>query len=476
VFGRKQSEQPPASSLNKTANLVEAQSIDVSNGVTQMASKVNSQVTAAFSGSDIFTPALEKLRNEVYTRIDPSVAIKLERDALERLIFKGVEDIAAAQRIALAQSEQRQLVETLLDDMLGVGPIQPLLDDPQISDIMVNRYDQIYIERNGKLEQLELRFRNEQHLLNVARRIAGRIGRRIDEASPMVDARLEDGSRVNVVIPPLALDGTSLSIRKFSRQQIGLLDLAARGSMSEGMARLLKLASQMRLNIVISGGTGAGKTTLLNALSQGADSSERIVTIEDAAELKLQQPHVVRMETRPATLEGTAAIGQSELLRNALRMRPDRIILGEVRGAEAFDMLQAMNTGHDGSMSTLHANTSRDALVRLENMLLMGQANLPSKALRQQISSAVQLVVQIARMRDGMRRIISIDEVVGMEQETIQLQTLFHYELRSEGNIQSGLDGHYVCTGRLPQFYERARYYGCETQLQQIFASEGKSQ
>ncbi|MGB1238391.1 MAG: CpaF family protein [Pseudomonadales bacterium] len=466
MFGRRSHEpvEPPAAA-RPAPRVIES----------QVPSKKAAAPHSQHGAGDIFTPAVEGLRREIYQRIDPSVAAKLERDALERLIYKGVEEIAATQRIALAQSEQRKLVEALLDDMLGVGPIQPLLDDPEISDIMVNRYDQIYVERNGRLEQLALRFRDEQHLLNVARRIAGRIGRRVDEASPMVDARLEDGSRVNVVIPPLALDGTSLSIRKFSRQQVGLLDLAARGSMSEGMAKLLMLAGQMRLNIVISGGTGAGKTTLLNALSQGAESTERIVTIEDAAELKLQQPHVVRMETRPSNLEGASAIGQRELLRNALRMRPDRIILGEVRGAEAFEMLQAMNTGHDGSMSTLHANTSRDALVRLENMLLMGQQNLPSKALRQQISSAVQLVVQIARMRDGVRRIISIDEVTGMEQDTIQLQTLFHYTLRSQGSMESGLDGHYQCTGRLPLFFERARYYGCEAQLQQIFAAADPS-
>lgn len=468
MFGRKQS-VPAATVIRNetTVQRIEPTAFEVT------AEPVKTQPTndAVSNNSNMmFSEQLESVRREVYQRIDPNVAAKLSREALKELIFKGVEEIAAIQKTPLAQTEQRQLVDALLDDMLGVGPIQPLLADPLISDIMVNRYDQIYVEREGKLQLLPLRFRDEQHLLNVARRIAGRIGRRIDEASPMVDARLEDGSRVNVVIPPLALDGTSLSIRKFSQQHISLVDIAAKGSMSQAMAEFLRLAAKMRLNILISGGTGAGKTTLLNALSQGADSDERIVTIEDAAELKLQQPHVVRMETRPANLEGASAIGQRELLRNALRMRPDRIILGEVRGAEAFEMLQAMNTGHDGSMSTLHANTSRDALVRLENMLLMGQENMPSKALRQQISGAVQLIVQVARMRDGVRRIVSIDEVAGIEQETIQLQTLFKFDLVDEGSSDGLLSGRYSNSGRLPYCFDRARYYGCEGALKQIFS------
>ena len=414
---------------------------------------------------------LEQLRQDVLERIDPAVAARLSRMELKQRILQGVDEFAQQRRLVLSAQDQQRLVDALLDDMLGVGPIQPLLDDPDISDIMVNRFDQIFIERKGRLQVTDLQFRDERHLLNVARRIAGKVGRRIDEASPMVDARLEDGSRVNVVIPPLVLDGTSISIRKFSRDHVSLMDLAAKASMSTSMAQLLLLAARMRLNILISGGTGAGKTTLLNALSHGAAEDERIVTIEDAAELKLQQPHVVRMETRPASLEGTAAITQRDLLRNALRMRPDRIILGEVRGAEAFEVLQAMNTGHDGSMSTLHANSARDALVRLENMLLMGESNLPSRALRQQIAGAVHLIVQIARMRDGVRRVVSISEVTGIEQDVIQLQDLFSFKLERE--LQGRLEGRYECTGRQPQFTERARYFGCEDQLLKLVRKDG---
>ncbi|MCV6587621.1 MAG: CpaF family protein [Marinobacterium sp.] len=434
--------------------------------------------SAMVEGTDVGLPALttpvlsghsaemDLLRREVLERIDPVVAVQLERDELRQRILSGIDEMAQQHRIPLSRDEQHRLVNDLLDDMLGIGPIQQLLEDLEITDIMVNRFDQIFVERKGLLEQVRLRFRDEQHLLNVARRIVGRIGRRVDETSPMVDARLADGSRVNVVIPPLSLDGTCMSIRKFSRDQISLLQLAEKGAMSETMARLLGLVASLRLNILISGGTGAGKTTLLNALSQHISPRERIVTIEDAAELKLQQPHVVRLETRPASMEGTVAVSQRELLRNALRMRPDRIILGEVRGGEALEMLQAMNTGHDGSMSTLHANSPRDALIRLENMLMMADTRLPSLALRQQIAGSVQLVVQVSRMRDGVRRISSISEVVGMEQDVILLQELFSFQLEEEQ--QGRLLGQYRSNGVQPQFMERARYFGREAELQQL--------
>ena len=460
MFGRKAQAAAPAPDAQIVASPV---ALDASHLVPEAVPE--EPVVAVVSGDH------DLLRREVLERIDPLVAVRLERDELRKRVLKGVDELAAMHRIPLTRDEQVRLVNSLLDDMLGIGPIQQLLSDPSITDIMVNRYDQIFVERHGLLEQSPLSFRDEQHLLNVARRIVGRIGRRVDESSPMVDARLEDGSRVNVVIPPLALDGTCMSIRKFSQRKIRLMDMVGRGSLSTGMARLLELASAIRLNVLISGGTGAGKTTLLNALSHNIDPRERIVTIEDAAELQLQQPHVVRMETRPASMEGTVSVNQRDLLRNALRMRPDRIIVGEVRGGEALEMLQAMNTGHDGSMSTLHANSPRDALVRLENMLMMADTRLPSHALRQQIAGAVNLVVQVSRMRDGVRRITSISEVVGIEQDVIQLQELFAFQLDKE--LEGRLSGRYVPTGVLPQFGERARYYGLEGQLLQLMKEAG---
>lgn len=466
MFGRKQAAQPAVQEGPAATAPVASAALAVPAVTAAAQATVEVVVPTSRPAMSGQSAEMDLLRREVLERIDPVVAVQLGRDELRQRILSGIDEMAQQHRVPLSRDEQHRLVNGLLDDMLGIGPIQQLLDDDDITDIMVNRFDQIFVERRGLLEAVNLRFRDEQHLRNVARRIVGRIGRRVDETSPMVDARLEDGSRVNVVIPPLALDGTCMSIRKFSRDSISLQQLAQKGAMSESMARLLALVSGLRLNVLISGGTGAGKTTLLNALSQHISSRERIVTIEDAAELKLQQPHVVRMETRPASMEGTVAVSQRELLRNALRMRPDRIILGEVRGGEALEMLQAMNTGHDGSMSTLHSNSPRDALVRMENMLMMADTRLPSLALRQQIASSVNLVVQIARMRDGVRRITSICEIVGMEQEVIQLQELFHFQLDTEQ--QGQLVGYYQSNGVQPQFTERARYFGQEAELRQL--------
>ncbi|MDE2167254.1 MAG: CpaF family protein [Alphaproteobacteria bacterium] len=400
----------------------------------------------------------------VLQRIDTEVAAKLQRDELSRQLADMVSEIVAEQRINLNQAEQRQLVTVLLDDMLGLGPIEPLLADETVTDIMVNGSKQVYVERRGKLELTGVSFRDNAHVMSIATRIVTQVGRRIDESTPLVDARLQDGSRVNIITPPLALDGPTISIRKFSKKGITLDVMARQKNISPAMATVLKIAARSRLNILISGGTGSGKTTLLNAMSQMIDPGERIVTIEDAAELQLQQPHVVRLETRPANLEGKGEITIRDLVRNALRMRPDRIILGEIRGAEALDMLQAMNTGHDGSLSTIHANRPREALTRLENMVGMAGVNLPPRATRQQIAAAIHLIIQISRMRDGIRRVVAVTEIVGMEGDVITTQDLFTYQY--EGQMPDGsLKGTFVSSGLRPHFITRAEYYGLDRAL-----------
>lgn len=348
----------------------------------------------------------------------------------------------------------------MLDEMLGIGPIEPLLSDETVTDILVNGAGKVFVERFGKLELTPITFIDEQHVFNIAQRIAARVGRRIDEANPMVDARLADGSRVNVITHPLALDGTSISIRKFSKRKRNLEELAQGGALTVEMVELLGRAVKARLNIVVSGGTGAGKTTLLNALSFKIGQEERVVTIEDAAELQLNLDDIVRLETRPESIEGGGQITQRDLVKNALRMRPDRIILGEVRGGECFDMLQAMNTGHDGSLCTVHANTPKDALIRLENMVLMANLQLPLAAIRRQIGGAINIVVQIERMRDGVRRVVSIMEICGMEEDVIQTQELFVYKIRSIG-ADGKITGDFVNTGLRPKFYQdKAHLFG----------------
>ncbi len=408
--------------------------------------------------------ARKVVREHLFARIDPATAARMARDRLRREIQALIGEIVQDERLQVGQREQEEITTELLDDMLGVGPIEPLLADETVNDILVNGPEKIYVERRGKLELTELRFRDANHLLNVAQRIAAGVGRRIDESSPMVDARLADGSRVNIIVPPLALDGAAISIRKFAKKEITLDTMARGGSISPELARVLEIATASRLNVIISGGTGSGKTTMLNALSRLIDQRERIITIEDAAELQLQQPHVVRLETRPPNVEGRGAITQRELMINALRMRPDRIILGEVRGAEAFDMLQAMNTGHDGSMCTLHANSPRDSLTRLENMLMMAQSTLPSRAIRSQIAGAVDLVVQVERMRDGVRRVSQVTEIVGQEGDVITTQDLFtfHYE----GETADGMiRGAHRSSGVRPHFTAKAACVGLDRKL-----------
>lgn len=410
-----------------------------------------------------------KIQQVLLERIDTSAAASLHREQLRKEIFPIVNELLSEQRLQLNSAEREELVEQMLDDMLGLGPLEPLLADESVTDIMVNGAKQVYVERKGKLELTETQFRDNNHVMTVAQRIVTGVGRRVDESTPLVDARLKDGSRVNIIIPPLAIDGASISIRKFSKKKISLDIMEKQNNISPQMATVLRVASRSRLNIVISGGTGSGKTTLLNALSQMIDVNERIVTIEDAAELQLQQPHVVRLETRPANLEGDGEITMRDLVKNSLRMRPDRIILGEVRGAEAMDMLQAMNTGHDGSLATCHANRPREALMRLENMVSMGALSLPSKAVKQQIASAVHLIVQISRMRDGMRRITYISEIVGMEGEVITMQDLFTFQYRGEDE-NGKIIGDFVCTGVRPHFLSRAAYYGLDKELMEAMS------
>jgi len=403
----------------------------------------------------------------VLEHMDVAAAAEMPRPAFEAQLTGWVKELLAETKIQLNFTEQRELVESLIADMLGLGPLEPLIADETVSDIMVNGPKQIYVERRGKLELTDVQFRDDQHLMNICTKIVTRIGRRIDESRPLVDARLPDGSRVNIIIPPLAIDGASISIRKFSKKTITLDTMATSASISPAMATMLKIAARCRLNILISGGTGSGKTTLLNALSRMIDSAERTVTIEDAAELQLQQPHVVRLETRTANLEGTGEINMRDLLKNALRMRPDRIIIGECRGEEALDMLQAMNTGHDGSMSTIHANNPREALTRLENMIGMSGISLPSKAMRTQIASAVHLIAQVNRMRDGFRRVTQLTEVVGMEGDIITTQDLFTFQFQGEG-ADGKLRGTFQPSGIRPAFLPRAEYFGLDRALLEV--------
>ena len=370
-----------------------------------------------------------------------------------------------SEKTPLSLYERESIVVDVLNELFGLGPLEALLLDPEISDILVNRYDQIYIEKNGLLEPVDAVFKDDRHLMRIIERIVSTVGRRIDESSPMVDARLLDGSRVNAVIPPLALDGPVLSIRRFRTDKLGANDLVKSLSITEPMMHFLRAAVACRLNILISGGTGAGKTTLLNVLSSFISDKERIVTIEDAAELTLRQRHVVRMETRPANIEGKGAIRQRQLVINSLRMRPDRIVVGEVRGDEAVDMLQAMNTGHDGSLTTIHANTPRDALYRLDTMVAMANLNLPDKAIRHQVASAINLIVQVARMSDGGRRVTQISEITGMEGEVITMQDIFVFE-RTGLSPQGKVTGRFRATGIRPKCSERITSSGIQLPVQ----------
>lgn len=403
--------------------------------------------------------AVNFIRDEVLKQIEPTVAISLSKEELAVRVDELVAAIANARKLLLNQREQRVLVGGIVDDMIGLGPLEPLLRDDSVADILVNGPFMIYVERHGKLELTKLQFRNNAHVMHVAQRIASAVGRRVDESSPMLDARLTDGSRVNVITPPLSLRGPCISIRKFSRSVIDFKKFVQLGTLSTEMERALEIAARCRLNLIISGGTGSGKTTLLNAMSRMINPDERILTIEDAAELQLQQIHVIQLETRPRNIEGRGEVTQRDIVRNALRMRPDRIIIGEVRGPEAFDMMQAMNTGHDGSMSTIHANSARDALARIENMILMANVNLPIRAIRGQIASAIDLVIHTERMRDGVRRVTEVVEVVGLEGDVFSLGALFTYRFVGE-NPDGSLKGIFESSGARPRFLSRLEYFG----------------
>jgi len=412
----------------------------------------------------------DQIRDEVLARIEPSVAVRTAFPDLVAQIEVLVGIIADQRHLLLNREEQRTLADQLANDMVGLGPVEPMLTDESISDILINGPRQVYVERRGKLELTDATFRSDAHVLHVAHRIAASIGRRIDESNPMLDARLADGSRVNCITSPLSLRGTCISIRKFAKDLLNFDRLLEYRSVTPNVAKALQIAARCRLNIIISGGTGSGKTTLLNAMSQLIDPGERIVTIEDTAELQLQQPHVIQLETRPANIEGYGQITQRDLVRNSLRMRPDRIIVGEVRGAEAFDMLQAMNTGHNGSMSTIHANSTRDALARIENLVLMANVSLPSRAIRGQIASAIDLIIQIERMRDGVRRVTELTEVVGMQEDQITTETLSAYQYVGE-DADGSLRGVIKSSGIAPRFLPRLNYYGLKEAFVAALAS-----
>jgi pilus assembly protein CpaF len=420
-------------------------------------------------GGNVYQEMKARLHRAIINRMDLTKLGQLDAEQLHAEVSRLVEDMIAAENVPLSVSERERLIGEVRHELFGLGPIEPLLADPEVSDILVNSPKKVYIERRGKLELTSVEFKDDEHLMRVIERIVSTVGRRIDESSPMVDARLSDGSRVNAIIPPLSLDGPVLSIRRFGAEPLRMASLIEKNALTREMAEMFEMCVKARLNVLISGGTGAGKTTLLNALSSYIPDDQRIVTIEDSAELQLQQPHVVRLETRPPNIEGKGEVTQRDLVKNALRMRPDRIVIGEVRGGEAIDMLQAMNTGHDGSLTTVHANTPRDALARLETMIQMTGMRLSDRAMRQQVASALDLVIQAARLSDGTRRITSISEITGMEGETITMQEIFHFE-RKGVDKDGRVVGRYRPTGVRPRFAERLKQYGM--QLPRVFFEE----
>jgi pilus assembly protein CpaF len=454
---------------NKSSNEAEA-SIEVDAKITQ------NESIAVEKPLTVFPPLLlktltplemefkENLHAKLLDILDLSVVSSTDDKEARKQIRQVVQKLIDEESLPLNSQTQNQIIKSIEEDVLGLGPLEALLYDPTISDILVNGSSQVYVERFGKLELTPVKFKNDSHLMKIIDRIVSRVGRRIDESSPMVDARLMDGSRVNAIIPPLAIDGPSVSIRRFAVDKMALDDLVTRGALTSAMATFLKLAAQSKLNILISGGTGSGKTTMLNAISNFIPNNERIITLEDSAELQLQLPHVLRLETRSANIEGKGEITLRDLVRNSLRMRPDRIVIGEVRSGEAFDMLQAMNTGHDGSLATVHANNARDSLSRLENMVSMAGLDMPAKAIRKQIASAVHLIIQLTRMEDGSRRIVSIQEVDGMEGEVITLSEIFRYERRGVNEAGVSL-GQFVSTGIIPKCITGMKQRGIKVDL-----------
>jgi len=435
-----------------------------SDAMTRLNDRMAASGEAASSGKgEGFEASVHRIKEQVLPRllerVDPEAAATLSKDELAEEFRPIISEVLAELKINLNRREQFALEKVLVDELLGLGPLEELLNDPEVSDIMVNGPLQTFIEKKGKLQLSGIQFRDEEHLFQIAQRIVNKVGRRVDQTTPLADARLADGSRVNVIVPPLSLRGTAISIRKFSEKPITLDMMRQFGSMSEKMATALKIAGAARFNIVISGGTGSGKTTMLNALSKMIDPGERVITIEDAAELRLQQPHWLPLETRPPNLEGQGAITIRDLVINALRMRPDRIILGEIRGSECFDLLAAMNTGHDGSMATLHSNSPRECLARMENMVMMSDIKVPKEAISRQIADSVDIIVQVKRLRDGTRRTTNITEVIGMEGDVIVTQELFKFEYLDE-TADGKIIGEYRAMGLRPYTLEKAKQFG----------------
>ena len=414
---------------------------------------------APSGGNRAYQELKSTIHRKLIDRLDLSTVAELSGEQLSGIIKAVVENMIAQEGVPLTRAERDKIVVEIQHETLGLGPLEPLLQDPEISDILVNGPGSVYVERNGKIAKTDVTFKDDEHLMSVIERIVSKVGRRVDESSPLVDARLADGSRVNVIIPPLSLDGPAMSIRRFGVCPLKMENLLANGSLTAEMAATFEAMVKARMNILVSGGTGAGKTTFLNILSASIPDNERIITVEDAAELILQQEHTVRLETRPSNIEGKGAVTQRDLVRNALRMRPDRIIVGEVRAGEALDMLQAMNTGHDGSISTIHANTPRDALSRIETMVLMAGFELPAKAIREQIASALNVVIQLARMSDGTRKVINVSEVTGMEGDVVVMQDIFVFEKRGldrDGKVA----GEFHATGVRPKFLDAVQASG----------------
>jgi pilus assembly protein CpaF len=452
------------------------QKIEPSNAPVVSSAKVEPRAEAAVAvvptggaqterRSDSYFQTKSMIFGALIEAIDLSALSKLDPDSAREEIRDIVHEIITIKNLVLSISEQEDLLDDICNDVLGYGPLEPLLARDDIADIMVNGPNKCFIEVAGKIQLTNIRFRDNAQLMNICQRIVSQVGRRVDESSPICDARLMDGSRVNVIAPPLAIDGAALTIRKFKKDKLTLDQLTKFGSISPAGAEILKIIGRVRCNVVISGGTGSGKTTLLNCLTNYIDADERVITCEDAAELQLQQAHVVRLETRPPNLEGVGQVTMRDLVKNCLRMRPERIIVGEVRGPEAFDLLQAMNTGHDGSMGTLHANTPRECLSRIESMITMGGYSLPSRTIREMVTTSVDVIIQAARLRDGSRRITHITEVMGMEGDVIITQDLFVYEILGE-DAQGKLKGRHRSTGiGRPRFWDRARYYGEEQRL-----------
>lgn len=439
-------QKPANGKMNGTAELAPTE-----NDLYASMSKEQAQSDRSFS--EPYIQLKVRLHQKLLENINFSALDKLDPAQVEQQIGELVKELLQDEQVPLNLKERSQLVSDIIDEVLGLGPIEPLIKDPTVSDILINTHAQVYVERKGQLQLTPVRFKDDRHLMRIIEKIVSSVGRRIDESSPMVDARLKDGSRVNAIVPPLAVDGPLVSIRKFGTMRPSMDNLIAANSITPEIAELLKGVVAARLNVLISGGTGSGKTTMLNAMSSYISHSERIVTIEDAAELQLQQPHVVRLETRPPNIEGKGEITQRDLVKNALRMRPDRVIVGEVRAGEAFDMLQAMNTGHDGSMTTVHANTCRDAITRIEQMVAMAGFDIPVRSLRAQIASALDVVLQLERMSDGGRRLVSVHEITGMEGDVVTMQEIFRYQ-RIATDEDGRIRGEFRATGIRPKFLE----------------------